>query len=255
MHLPTILIGGALNVGCSVVAGFTILYQTGKYDEFSGTAVKVSEGRFRIKDANGDSSPEFGGPFLLKDGDPFTASFHKPTFYLVAPAPWTAPGKVAQRLWLAVAGMGGALFILSLFQEKKKQMILGNILRVIAVIYITFGLVSSYVLIQEGLQYTPTVGIPEDAGNNKFRVRFPNRDMVSQDMDIPADKPPQFGPYEDYTMYRADYKSVRYLDNKHFFDTVQNVMSAIVIVSGVVGLFIVSLLAQPVAEVHQPPVK
>ena len=92
-------------------------------------------------------------------------------------------------------------------------------------------------------------------GKQQLRVRFPNRDMFSQDMDIPADKPPQFGPYEDYTMYRADYKSVRYLDNKHFFDTVQNVMSAIVIVSGVVGLFIVLWLARPIAEVHQPPVK
>ena len=43
-------------------------------------------------------------------------------------------------------------------------MILGNILRVIAVIYITFGLVSSYVLIHEGLQYTPTVENPLGCG-------------------------------------------------------------------------------------------
>ena len=77
--------------------------------------------------------------------------------------------------------------------------------------------------------------------------------MVSQDMDIPADKPPQFGGYETYTMYHADYKSVRYVDKKQTFDTGQDVMSAIVIVSGVVGLFIVLWLARRVAE--PPPVK
>ena len=102
MHVPTIAIGSVLNAGCSVLAGLTILYQTGKYNEFSGTAVKVSEGRFRVKDANGDSSPEFGGPFLLKEGDLFTVSFYQPTFYLVEPAPWTAPGKLASKLAVTV---------------------------------------------------------------------------------------------------------------------------------------------------------
>ena len=98
MHLPpkaTIIIGGALNVGCCIVAGLIIPYADGEYDEFSGTAVQESNNTFRVKDANGSTSPSFTGTNGLKAGDSLTRYFLKPTCYITAPS--VAPGIVAQR--------------------------------------------------------------------------------------------------------------------------------------------------------------
>ena len=132
MHLPTIIIGVALNAGCSILAGLNILFQT-KYEEFTGTALQQESFlKFRIKDANGNISPEFLGLSNWKEGDTITMYFLNPAYYIVPPS--TTPGQTIEGLWSAVVGMGVALLILSAFQEKKGQMVFGNILRIAAAI-------------------------------------------------------------------------------------------------------------------------
>ena len=246
MHLPpkaTIIIGGALNVGCCIVGGLIIPYAIGEYDEFSGTAVQESNNTFRVKDANGSTSPSFTGTNGLKAGDSLTRYFLKPTCYITAPS--VAPGIVAQRLWFSVAGIGGALLILSLLQPKKKQMVLGNVWRLIGVVCVIFGVVSGLFSIKDGLHYIPVTGTAEDAGNNKFRVRFP-QGHVSQDIDIPANNPPRFG--SPFTVFHADYEIVRSNKDIYIFHMLG---SCITILGGVVGLVSLWLVTERVTpRVH-----
>ena len=217
-----------MNVGCCIVAGLIIPYADGEYDEFSGTAVQESNNTFRIKNANGRISPFFPDTNGLKAGDSLTRHLLKPMCYISAPS--VAPGKVAQRLWFSVAGIGGAMLILSLVQPKKKQRVLGNTWRVLGVSYIIFGVVFGLFSIKRGLHYIPVTGTAEDAENKRFRVRFP-QGHVSQDIEIPADNPPRFG--SPFTVFHADYDIVRSSQEIKIGYILE---SGITILGGVVGL-------------------
>ena len=130
MHLPhnvSILIAGALNTGCSVLGGVIILQANRmdwEYDQFTGTVVQDAQNTFRVKSENGQTSPSFTDMSGLKDGQHLSVSFLKPTYYIVPPS--MTPGMTARRLAFAVAGMGGALLILSVFQKSSEQMRMGN---------------------------------------------------------------------------------------------------------------------------------
>ena len=249
MHLPrnaTIMAGGALNAGCSVLGGLIILYggrMDGTYDQFTGTVVQDAQNTFRVKSENGQTSPSFTDMSGLKNGQHLSVSFLKPTYYIVPPS--TTSGTTARRLAFAVAGMGGAMLILSVFQKDQRKS--GNILRGIGLGYIVMGLINSLVIITDGLQYIPVTGTAEDAGNKKFRVRFPEG-YVSQDMDVPANAAPRFG--SPFTVYRADQKMVHLNGNLPWIFFLV-LVSCITIVIGVFGLLTtVSIVGRPAATVH-----
>ena len=234
MHLPpkaTLLVGGALNAGCSVLGGLTIFYgnqMDWEYDEFTGTALQVSPNTFHIKDAAGRLSPSFSAAMIA--GQTRTVYFLKPTYYIVPP--FHAPGSIAGWLGIALASMGGALIVLSMFQKDQGKV--GNVLRTSGILFLVLGLINSLVMINDGLQYIPVTGTAEDAGNNRFRVRFPEG-HVSPDMDIPAGSiPTRFG--SAFTLYRTDQAMVRFesIAPWHFF---LMAFSAFVIIIGVIGLF------------------
>ena len=258
MHLPpnvTIIIAGALNTGCSVLGGCVILYANRmdwEYDEFTGTAVQEAPNTFRVKTGNGQTSPSFTGSNGLKEGQQITVSCLKPTYYIVPPS--TTPGMTARRLALAVAGMGGALLILSVFQKSREQMKIGNQLRGSGIVYIIIGLIAGLVFLTDGLEYIAVTGTAEDAGNNKFRVRFPEG-HVSHDMDIPADiTPPRFG--SSFTVYRTDRQMVSLHQTRPAYYFLM-VASGIVIASGLISVFlIVGMAGRTAPRVHPylPPV-
>ena len=214
-----------------MLGGLTIFYgnqMDWEYDEFTGTVLQVSPNTFHIKDAVGRLSPSFTAAMM--ESQTRTVYFLKPTYYIVPP--FHAPGSIARWLGIAMASMGGALVVLSIFQ--KDQTMMGNILRTSGLMFLALGLVNSLLMITDGLQYIPVTGTAEDAGNNKFRVRFPEG-HVSPDMDIPAGSiPTRFG--SPFTLYRADQAMVRFESIKpwHYFLIA---FSAVVIIIGVFGLF------------------